>query len=183
MFLKVEKRFKQYYFNPVLFQHDQFLTLTPSNINKLCADGAKFQIIPAKYPLSVVFMSQFDRKWIRFGENEVINTKFRFKREFTDGEKQFWHIESVASPGYYLTMGFRGWWLRAKYHHNRITDAAAYWDIRCLKTNDDKGNILFKYMLVPKNSHLFVCVDRTNRLKGCDDNLDESKMFMFKQTL
>lgn len=127
-------------------------------------------------------MSELERKWIRFSGEEEKRTRFRFQRaNQLEKGRNFLHIESVDRPTYYLTMGFRGWWIRAKQHHHEVTDDAAFWDIRCLKTNDGQGKILSKYMLSSKNSNNFVCVDRTNRLKGCDDNLDVSKMFMFKK--
>lgn len=174
--------FKLYLWQPLLFILDQFLTLTPTDIDSLCENGATFQIIPAKYPLYMVFMSELERKWIRISELVERRTKFRFKRaKNSENGREYLHIESVDRPTYYLTMGFCGWWVRAKQHHHEITDDAAFWDIRCLKTTDGQGNILSKYMLSSKNSNDFVCVDRTNRLKGCDDNLDVSKMFMFKR--
>lgn len=174
--------FKLYRPQPNLFLHDQLLTLTHTDVDILCENGAEFQIIPAKYPSSRVFMSTLDSKWIRFSEDEETYTKFRFKRaSCSNEEKIFLHIESVNCPKYYLTMGFRGWWVRAKYHDETVNDDAAFWDIRCLKTNDGKGNILLKYMMASKNSNNFVCVDRTNRLKGSNGNLDVSKMFIFER--
>ncbi|CAG2256949.1 unnamed protein product [Mytilus edulis] len=169
-------------FNPTLLKEGQAFSLSNADIDTLCKHNATFELIPCMYPECTVFMSELLAGWIRISEYKERYTRFRFKRRNqASTEKQCFHIESVDFPNYYLIMGFLGWWVRAKFYSGNITDDDATWDIRCLKTDDELGNIFSKYLLVPRNSNLFVCVDRTNRLKGVCDNLDKSKMFIFKR--
>ncbi|XP_063436297.1 uncharacterized protein LOC134717734 [Mytilus trossulus] len=143
---------------------------------------AKFEIKTVKYADYKVFMSQLETSWIRISECKEKNTQFKFKRSTkSDKDKQFFHIESVDRPRHYVTMGFLDIWVRAKFYDDVSSEDDATWDIRCLKTVDQKGNSLPKYLLVPKSSQSFLCVDRTNRLRGCSDHLDVSKMFIFSK--
>lgn len=173
------RNFYQFYQrSPSLFIQMLILTLSQADTSHLCDDGSKFKIKPARYPASKVFMSILREGWIRFSDSEEKYIEFLFQRaNNANGGKQYYHIKSAAYPNYYLTMGFCGWWVRAKCYDDQPTEDAATWDIRCLKTDE-----LSLYMLVPKNSEDFVCVDFTRRLKGSCGNIDDSKMFLFERT-
>lgn len=167
---------------PSPFIHDKVLTLNTNDVKHLCEDEHTFNIIPVSHQTKQVFMSTLDYGWIRFGLTGGKYTQFRVKKENNfNKDNQLFHIESVDRPNHYLTMGKLRWWVRAEVYNGPITDDDAFWDIRCLKTEDARGNILSKYMLVPKNSEHFLCVDITERLKGKSDILGRSKMFIFKR--
>lgn len=119
---------------------------------------------------------------MRFSSSQAKYTKFSFEKgEHSEGEKQFFHIRSVDFPNYYMTMGFLGWWVRAKYYESKPTDDKATWDIRCLETCDPNGRVPSKYFLVPRKSKEYVCVDMSGRLKGRCGTLDSPTMFIFKR--
>lgn len=160
-----------------LFIKKGILSLSVADTNHLCDGGAKFKIKPASYPASTVFMSLLTGGWIRFSDTEEKYTKFKLNRVTNiNGGNQFYHIESVDYPKNYLTMGYCGWWVRAKFYEDQPINDDAIWDIRCLKTDADS-----LYLLVPKKSENFMCVDCTRRLKGSCGVLDVSKMFLFEK--
>ncbi|VDI16326.1 Hypothetical predicted protein [Mytilus galloprovincialis] len=166
-----------YMFAASLFIKKGILSLSVADTSHLCDDGAKFKIKPASYPAFTVFMSLLTGGWIRFSDTEEKYTKFKLNRVTNiNGGNQFYHIESVDYPKYYLTMGYCGWWVRAKFYEDQPIDDDAIWDIRCLKTDADS-----LYLLVPKKSEDFMCVDCTRRLKGSCGVLDVSKMFLFEK--
>lgn len=166
-----------YMFAASLFIQRPVLTLSATDQSHLCDGGSKFKIKPASYPSSTVFMSILKEGWIRFSETVEKYTEFCFKRvKNSNGGKQFYYIISVDYPNCYLIMGFCGWWVRAQFYDDQPNDDDAIWDIRCLKTDADS-----LYLLVPKKSEDFMCVDCTRRLKGSCGVLDVSKMFLFEK--